>query len=105
MPEDLPGNLPEDRHEQAVHVLITGRVQGVGYRAWTRDTAAVLGVSGWVRNRRDGAVEAVFSGPPATVDRMLAACREGPGWVRVAEVRIVGDAEPVRGPLTILKNE
>ena len=100
----MPEDLSEDRNEQAVHVLITGRVQGVGYRAWARNTAALLGVSGWVRNRRDGAVEAVFGGPPEAVDRMLEACREGPHWARVAEVRIVGDAEPVRGPLTILKN-
>ena len=60
------------------HVLIRGRVQGVGYRAWTERTACERGLGGWVRNRRDGAVEAVFMGETAAVDAMLAACRAGP---------------------------
>jgi acylphosphatase len=87
---------------KAVHVMITGRVQGVGYRAWVRRTADALGISGWVHNCRTGEVEAVFSGPGPSVDRMVAACREGPSWARVAEVRILGPAEPMPGPLTIL---
>ena len=86
-------------------MLISGRVQGVGYRAWVRDRAAILGISGWVRNCRNGDVEAVFSGPEVSIGKMLEACRIGPGWARVSEVRIVGSAEPVSGPLTILKNE
>ena len=45
-------------------VVVRGRVQGVGYRAWTEDTAILNGLDGWVRNRRDGTVEAVFAGPP-----------------------------------------
>jgi acylphosphatase len=60
------------------HVLIHGRVQGVGYRAWTEDTARQLGLQGWVRNRHDGAVEAVFAGPGETVLKMVEACRQGP---------------------------
>ena len=60
------------------HVLIRGRVQGVGYRAWTEDTARELGLQGWVRNRHDGAVEAVFAGPGETVMKMVEACRQGP---------------------------
>lgn len=60
------------------HVLIHGRVQGVGYRAWTEDKASELGLQGWVRNRRDGAVEAVFAGPGDAVATMIEACRQGP---------------------------
>ena len=52
-------------------VLIRGRVQGIGYRAWTEDTALLNGIDGWVRNRADGAVEAVFAGSPqATIARV-----------------------------------
>jgi acylphosphatase len=65
------------------HVVIRGRVQGVGYRAFVEDEAARRGLSGWVRNRRDGSVEAVFSGPAAAVDGMIDACRKGPAGVRV----------------------
>jgi acylphosphatase len=60
------------------HVLIRGWVQGVGFRAWTEYTALELGLQGWVRNRRDGAVEALFVGPPDAVAAMIAACRQGP---------------------------
>jgi acylphosphatase len=60
------------------HVLIRGRVQGVGYRAWTEVTALERGLGGWVRNRRDGSVEAVFSGPQGDVATMIAECRRGP---------------------------
>ncbi len=63
---------------RTVSVIVRGRVQGVSYRAWTRDKAAGLGLSGTVRNRSDGSVEAVFSGPAAVVEQMLALCRKGP---------------------------
>ena len=59
-------------------VVVRGRVQGVGYRAWTEDTAILNGLDGWVRNRRDGTVEAVFAGPAEAVDGMIEACRRGP---------------------------
>ena len=65
------------------HVVLRGRVQGVGFRYWTEDTAIELGVEGWVRNRRDGAVEAVFSGSPEQVAAMVDACRRGPPGARV----------------------
>jgi acylphosphatase len=65
------------------HVLIRGRVQGVGFRAWAEDAALERGLEGWVRNRRDGAVEAVFGGLPEIVDEMIAACRRGPFAARV----------------------
>ena len=70
------------------HVLIHGRVQGVGYRAWAEDTARELGLQGWVRNRRDGAVEAVIAGENAAVEAMIAACRHGPRSARVDAVEI-----------------
>jgi len=68
------------------HVVITGRVQGVGYRAWTEYTALDHGLDGWVRNRRDGTVEALFSGPSHAVADMIEACRRGPPSARVDAV-------------------
>jgi acylphosphatase len=68
------------------HVVIHGRVQGVGYRAWTEVTALERGLEGWVRNRRDGAVEAVFNGPDKEVAAMIAECRRGPPGARVDAV-------------------
>lgn len=65
------------------YVLIRGRVQGVGYRAWTEVTALERGLNGWVRNRRDGAVEAVFSGLEAAVLAMIEDCWSGPSGARV----------------------
>jgi acylphosphatase len=64
-------------------IVVRGRVQGVGYRAWAEDTAILNGLDGWVRNRRDGAVEALFAGQPAAVDAMIEACRRGPPSARV----------------------
>jgi acylphosphatase len=60
------------------HVIIRGRVQGVGYRAWTEYTALERGLQGWVRNRRDGSVEALFVGPQEVVIAMIEACKHGP---------------------------
>jgi acylphosphatase len=74
---------------RTVHVRITGRVQGVCYRAWTERTASALGLSGWVRNRRDGAVEALFSGAAAQVGEMLGLCRKGPPAALVQEVATI----------------
>ncbi len=65
------------------HVLIRGRVQGVGYRDFVQSAALDRGLEGWVRNRRDGSVEAVFAGPAATVTQMVEACRRGPRAARV----------------------
>jgi acylphosphatase len=64
-------------------VVIRGRVQGVGYRAWVEDTALLNGLDGWVRNRRDGSVEAVFAGPSDAIAAMIEACRRGPLSARV----------------------
>ena len=68
------------------HVLISGSVQGVGFRYWTRRTATARGLQGWVRNRRDGTVEAVFAGPEQAVTEMIALCRRGPDMARVDSV-------------------
>ncbi len=69
-------------------VVVRGRVQGVGYRAWTEDTAILNGLDGWARNRRDGTVEAVFAGPAVADDGMIEACRRGPESVNVEAVDI-----------------
>jgi acylphosphatase len=76
------------------HVLIHGRVQGVSFRAWTQHQAELHGLKGWVRNRRDGTVEAVFSGPENLVDVMLKACHAGPAGSRVEKVEILAHGEP-----------
>jgi acylphosphatase len=68
------------------HVVVRGRVQGVGYRAFVEDQALRLELEGWVRNRRDGAVEALFAGPEEAVAAALAACHRGPPAARVDAV-------------------
>jgi acylphosphatase len=67
-------------------VTIRGRVQGVGYRAWVEHRARAHALEGWVRNRRDGSVEALFSGPEDVVSNMVASCRRGPSSARVDAV-------------------
>lgn len=68
------------------HVVIRGRVQGVGYRTWTEIIAVERGLEGWVRNRRDGSVEALFSGEKDEVASMIADCRIGPPGARVEAI-------------------
>jgi len=71
------------KHETVVRVVVKGRVQGVGFRAFTEEQARALGVVGWVRNRRNGDVEAVFAGSAAAVEALCHACRRGPLQARV----------------------
>lgn len=78
-------------------VRIRGRVQGVGYRDWMVREATRLGVDGWVRNRRDGSVEALVSGDPAAVGALLTACRAGPPLGRVESI-VEDFAEPPEDP-------
>ncbi len=79
-------------------VIVHGRVQGVAFRYATRERAQALGASGWVRNRSDGAVEAVFEGPAEVVEAMLAFCRRGPPAARVERVDVHEEApEALRG--------
>lgn len=72
-----------------VHVVISGRVQGVWYRASTKQKAEELGLTGWVKNTRDGNVEAVFEGQESVINEMIAWCRKGPALAHVSDVRIV----------------
>ena len=74
---------------RTVHVHIEGRVQGVGFRYWTERVAGDLGLDGWVRNRRDGAVEALFVGSLDDVAEMLERCRDGPPAAQVTSVTIL----------------
>ncbi len=83
------------RGAECLRVVISGRVQGVWYRGWTVDEARARGRDGWVRNRRDGSVEAVFQGSVAAVAEMVAACRRGPAMARVAAVETHAHEDPV----------
>ena len=76
------------------HVVVRGHVQGVFFRDSVRRLAERYGVAGWVANRRDGAVEAVFEGEPDAVERLIRFCREGPRGARVSDVE-VSEEEPV----------
>lgn len=86
-----------------VHVLIEGRVQGVGYRAWCADEAIARNLSGWVRNLSSGAVEAVFSGRKDLVTDMIDAARQGPRFARVNSVRELDPVDGTDGPFQIMK--
>jgi acylphosphatase len=74
----------------AVRVRISGRVQGVWYRGWTVESATKRSLRGWVRNRRDGAVEALFIGPAEHVEAMITACSDGPPMARVTNIERFG---------------
>lgn len=80
-----------------VRLLIEGQVQGVWYRAWTVEQADLRGLRGWVRNRADGSVEALFTGPAGVVAEMIDACRIGPPAAAVTRIRqepAADDGEP-----------
>lgn len=88
---------------RTVRVVIRGRVQGVGFRDWTHGRARLLGVDGWVRNRPDGTVEALFSGSPGAVAAMLQDVQQGPPLAHVmgvAEID-VGDERAVPGDFQV----
>ena len=70
------------------HLEIQGRVQGVFYRSETADQATALGLKGWVRNRRDGSVEALVEGERDRIERLIAWCRKGPALARVSRVEV-----------------
>ena len=83
--------------EVAKRVRVTGRVQGVWFRGWTRERAEALGLRGWVRNEPDGSVAALIAGPEAAVARMLAELNQGPPAARVAGLE-VEPTDPPEGP-------
>lgn len=70
-----------------LHCIISGRVQGVWYRDWTVNAALMRDLTGWVCNRRDGSVEAVFHGPEKDVSQMIEACRSGPPQAQVESIK------------------
>jgi acylphosphatase len=72
--------------QQAVRLIIRGRVQGVGFRWWARAEARRLDLRGWVRNREDGTVELAAAGPPAAIEALIEACRRGPEAAQVRSV-------------------
>jgi len=78
--------MTDNQSRTALRVRIHGRVQGVWYRAWTAEEAGRLGLHGWVRNRKDGTVEALFVGPEADVNTMLVKCHDGPPAAEVEKV-------------------
>lgn len=77
----------------ALRLTIAGRVQGVGYRDWAIHEARGLGLKGWVRNRRDGSVEALAVGPDEAVQLFVQSCHRGPSMARVDSVKV----EPAQG--------
>ena len=83
-----------------LHIAVRGRVQGVGYRAFVEREAVKRGIEGWVRNRRDGSVEAVLAGDDAVVASVIEACRRGPFAARVdaLDQRPATDAELAARP-------
>jgi|SRR5262245_33337201 len=84
----------ETSDRRTVRVRLEGRVQGVGFRYWTERVATDLGLDGWVRNRRDGGVEGVFSGPAHKVAAMLERCKKGPRSARVDFVKVLDEPAP-----------
>ena len=74
---------------RTVHVVVSGHVQGVWYRGWMVESARALDLRGWVRNRWDGTVEAVFGGPELAIEIMLTRCHSGPPAARVDSVTAV----------------
>ncbi|MGC8202159.1 acylphosphatase [Aliiroseovarius sp. PTFE2010] len=87
----------------ARHLRITGRVQGVAYRAWTHGMATQLGLSGWVQNQHDGSVMALVAGGDAAVDKMISACWGGPGAAQVSDVQVTPADPPDTPGFTILR--
>lgn len=83
----------EAPRRRILRVRLTGSVQRVGFRMWMEREALVRGVEGWVRNRKDGAVESVFAGVEEAVDSLVEACSSGPPGARVTKVEILAAAE------------
>ena len=93
----------ETTNSLTLSVRVTGRVQGVSYRAWTKDEATARGLSGWIRNMQDGSVRALLHGPPDKVRDMVAAMRRGPLAARVDDVRTAPGDPPETPGFRVLR--
>lgn len=82
---------------RSVRLIITGRVQGVGYRAWFEREARTRGLAGWVRNRRDGSVEALVAGDDAAIEALVAVSRKGPQAARISDIEVEQATPPPLG--------
>jgi acylphosphatase len=91
--ESRDGDSQPRKMKQLVHLSISGLVQGVGYRAFVELEAGTRGLEGWVRNRRDGSVEALIFGEKHAIDGLIESCRQGPPSSRVTAID-VSNAEP-----------
>ena len=89
---------------KSVRVQISGRVQGVWFRAWTKQKATALGLDGWVRNCLDGDVEALFAGSNEAVEAMIAQCRNGPPRACVRTISSEQDEPPKASGFHVLSN-
>lgn len=89
----------------ALHVVFHGRVQGVWFRGFTVRSARELGVCGWVRNRQDGTVEALFVGAGQQLDELMRRCRKGPPAARVDDVVIVPCQPPAPGDAGFMQRD
>jgi len=87
----------------AMQVRVTGLVQGVAFRAWTRREAEAMGLTGWVRNEADGSVAVLLAGEKASVDRMLHALRDGPASARVTGIHVQPAEPPTETGFRILR--
>ncbi|WP_417671509.1 acylphosphatase [Roseibium sp.] len=83
-PVVMPGTAPDD--PASVYVTVMGRVQGVGYRAWCAQEAERLGLFGWIRNRSDGTVEAIYHGPAKRIVEMVRLAQKGPALAEVTKM-------------------
>ncbi|MFH1743961.1 MAG: acylphosphatase [bacterium] len=79
--------MPDEKRQERVHLIVSGRVQGVGFRYYTYDEAVRIGVVGCVRNLYDGGVEVIAEGTRPQLDALIASVRQGPAFARVVEVR------------------
>ncbi|WP_209015110.1 acylphosphatase [Roseibium limicola] len=86
--------MSDEMGRLSVLARISGRVQGVGYRDWCADEARKHGLTGWVRNRKDGLVEALFCGSQDAVEEMLEQARSGPRWANVDDIQTSPVLEP-----------
>ena len=91
-------NADHEEDERIIHVVVRGRVQGVGYRAWVQGQAAAHSLRGWVRNRNDGTVEAVLAGDPDSVAIIAEGLLRGPHGSKVTGVDIRAEDESALAP-------